>query len=118
MAYAVPPLPYAYDALEPVIDAETMALHHDRHHRAYVDALNKTLEGHSDLQGDDRGPAARPRRRAGSDPPGRAKQRGRARQPPDVLEDHPARWRQAAVRRDGAGHQRGVWLLRRLQGAL
>lgn len=49
MAYDLPPLPYAFDALEPVIDRETMALHHDRHHRAYVDALNATLVGHDDL---------------------------------------------------------------------
>jgi len=36
-------LPYAADALDPVIDAETMTLHHDRHHRAYVDNLNKAV---------------------------------------------------------------------------
>jgi superoxide dismutase, Fe-Mn family len=39
----LPPLPYAADALEPFIDAQTMALHHDKHHRAYVDNLNKAL---------------------------------------------------------------------------
>jgi superoxide dismutase, Fe-Mn family len=43
-AYALPPLPYAYDALEPHIDKETMTLHHDKHHKAYVDGLNKTLK--------------------------------------------------------------------------
>ncbi len=42
--YVLPPLPYGYDALEPVIDAETMKLHHDKHHRAYVDKLNAALE--------------------------------------------------------------------------
>ncbi len=51
MAYDLPPLPYAYAALEPVIDAETMGLHHDRHHRAYVDALNRALEPYPDWQG-------------------------------------------------------------------
>ena len=51
MPYEVPPLPYAYEALEPVIDAETMRLHHDKHHQAYVDALNKALEPHPELQG-------------------------------------------------------------------
>ena len=51
MAFDLPPLPYGYDALEPVIDRETMELHHSKHHRAYVDALNKALEGHPDLQG-------------------------------------------------------------------
>lgn len=39
--HRLPPLPYPYDALEPYIDAETMRLHHDRHHRAYVDGLNR-----------------------------------------------------------------------------
>jgi Fe-Mn family superoxide dismutase len=40
--YALPPLPYAHEALEPHIDAETMRLHHDKHHKAYVDNWNKT----------------------------------------------------------------------------
>ena len=40
--YTLPPLPYAYDALEPHIDADTMRLHHDKHHQAYVDNWNKT----------------------------------------------------------------------------
>ena len=42
--YTLPPLTYAYDALEPSIDAQTMHLHHDKHHQAYVDGLNKTLK--------------------------------------------------------------------------
>ena len=41
--YTLPDLPYAYDALEPYIDAETMRIHHDKHHRAYVDNLNKAV---------------------------------------------------------------------------
>ena len=45
MAYEVPPLPYPYDALEPHIDEETMRIHHDRHHQAYVDNANAALEG-------------------------------------------------------------------------
>jgi Fe-Mn family superoxide dismutase len=45
MAYSVPPLPYDYDALEPTIDEETMHLHHDKHHQAYVTAANNALEG-------------------------------------------------------------------------
>ncbi|MFM9024782.1 MAG: superoxide dismutase [Planctomycetaceae bacterium] len=49
MAYTLPPLPYAFDALEPSIDARTMEIHHDRHHKAYVDNVNKALEGHPDL---------------------------------------------------------------------
>jgi Fe-Mn family superoxide dismutase len=45
MAYSVPPLPYAYDALEPHIDKATMEFHHDKHHQAYVTAVNAALEG-------------------------------------------------------------------------
>jgi Fe-Mn family superoxide dismutase len=44
MAYEVPPLPYDYDALEPHIDEQTMRVHHDKHHQAYVDNANKALE--------------------------------------------------------------------------
>jgi Fe-Mn family superoxide dismutase len=45
MALQVPPLPYEYDALEPHIDEQTMRVHHDKHHQAYVDNANKALEG-------------------------------------------------------------------------
>jgi Fe-Mn family superoxide dismutase len=45
MAYSVPPLPYAYDALEPSIDKLTMEIHHDKHHQAYVDKVNAALAG-------------------------------------------------------------------------
>src|ERR1700752_2931969 len=51
MAFTVPALPYASDALEPYIDKMTMEIHHDKHHGAYVTNLNKALEGHADLQG-------------------------------------------------------------------
>jgi Fe-Mn family superoxide dismutase len=50
MAHEVPALPYPFDALEPHIDARTMEIHHDKHHAAYVNNLNKALEGHADLQ--------------------------------------------------------------------
>ncbi len=45
MAFEVPPLPYDYDALAPTIDEQTMHLHHDKHHQAYVDNANKALDG-------------------------------------------------------------------------
>ncbi len=45
MPYELPSLPYAHDALEPAIDAQTMQIHHGKHHQAYVDNLNKALEG-------------------------------------------------------------------------
>jgi Fe-Mn family superoxide dismutase len=45
MAYEVPPLPYDYNALEPHIDEQTMRVHHDKHHQAYVDNANAALEG-------------------------------------------------------------------------
>lgn len=49
-AIQLPPLPYAYDALEPHIDAKTMQFHHDKHHAAYVNNLNKALDKHPELK--------------------------------------------------------------------
>ncbi len=49
--FELPELPYAYDALEPHIDKETMNIHHTKHHNTYVTKLNAALEGHADLQG-------------------------------------------------------------------
>ena len=49
--HTLPDLPYAFDALEPTIDARTMEIHHGKHHAAYVNNLNAALEGHEDLQG-------------------------------------------------------------------
>jgi superoxide dismutase, Fe-Mn family len=50
MPFEVPPLPYDYSALEPYIDTQTMQLHHDKHHAAYVNNLNAALEQYPDLQ--------------------------------------------------------------------
>ena len=44
--HTLPPLPYSYDALEPVIDAMTMQIHHTRHHQTYIDKLNAGLSAH------------------------------------------------------------------------
>ena len=49
MAYSLPDLPYAYDALEPHIDARTMEIHHSKHHNTYITNVNNALEGHDDL---------------------------------------------------------------------
>ena len=50
MPFSLPPLPYAYNALEPVVDEATMHLHHEKHHAAYVNNLNAALKDHADLQ--------------------------------------------------------------------
>ena len=50
MAYTLPELPYAYDALEPHIDAKTMEIHHTKHHQAYINKVNAAIEGKSDLE--------------------------------------------------------------------
>ena len=50
MAYELPPLPYPKDALEPFIDAQTMEIHHGKHHAAYVTNLNKAIAGKADLE--------------------------------------------------------------------
>lgn len=48
--HVLSPLPYAYDALEPYLDAATMKLHHDKHHQAYIDKLNQALDKYPELQ--------------------------------------------------------------------
>lgn len=50
MAFELPDLPYAHDALEPTIDARTMQIHHGKHHQGYTNKLNNALKGHADLQ--------------------------------------------------------------------
>ncbi len=50
MAFELPPLPYAFDALESYIDAKTMEIHHDKHHGAYVNNLNAALDKHPELR--------------------------------------------------------------------
>src|SRR3954468_19095981 len=50
MAYELPPLPYPKDALEPHIDAQTMEIHHGKHHAAYIANVNKAIAGKPDLE--------------------------------------------------------------------
>ena len=49
MPHTLPPLPYAFDALEPHVDAQTMQIHHGKHHQAYVNNLNAALDKHPEL---------------------------------------------------------------------
>jgi Fe-Mn family superoxide dismutase len=51
MPHELPKLRYDFSALEPHIDTRTMAIHHDKHHQAYLNNLNQALEGYEDLQG-------------------------------------------------------------------
>ena len=119
MAFTLPPLPYDYKALEPTIDEQTMRLHHDKHHAAYVNNLNAALEPYPDLQKKsieelltslDKMPEAI--RSQGS------QQRRRPRQPHHLLGDDGSGWRQGARRRAGRGDHQGVRRARDVQGAV
>ena len=100
MAHAVPPLPYDYNALEPHIDEQTMRIHHDKHHAAYVTNLNAALEKHPELQQKSIEDLLKGiNTRAGGHPDRRSQQRRRPRQPHDVLGDHGPRQGRRADRR-------------------
>ena len=99
MAHELPPLPYPKEALEPHIDALTMEIHHGRHHKAYVDNLNKAIAGNAALEAQ----AARrvdpgPRVRAGQYPRPGAQQRRRSLEPFVLLENPRAQGRRRAHR--------------------
>ena len=116
MAHEVPPLPYDYAALEPYIDTQTMHLHHDKHHQAYVTNLNAAIEKAPEL--------AKPQRRRADQGPGKRarscahccpQQRRRPRQPLDVLVDHGPERRRRAQRRHRCRDQGNIRRLRQLQ---
>ena len=96
MAFSVPDLPYAYDALEPHIDEATMRVHHDKHHQAYVDKANAALEGtewaDKDVEDVLQQPLQPARRQAGPGP----QQRRRPLQPLALLADAEPRRRRRA----------------------
>ena len=115
MAYSVPPLPYAYDALEPHIDKATMEFHHDKHHQAYVDKANAALEGTEWAEQARRGGAAEPRQPRRQEGAGQ-KQRRRPLQPLAVLGEHEPGRRRRALRRAGRGDRLDVRLLLGLPG--
>ena len=96
MAYSVPDLPYDYGALEPHIDEQTMRVHHDKHHQAYVDKANAALEGTEWADSD----VDEVLRNLSSLPDdiqhARPQQRRRTLQPHLLLADHEPRWRRRA----------------------
>ena len=88
MAYAVPPLPYDYNALEPHIDEQTMRIHHDKHHQAYVDKVNAALDGTDWAESPVEEVLDEPRPHSGRQADGRPQQRRRALQPHALLGEH------------------------------
>ena len=119
MAHEVPPLPYDYTALEPHIDEQTMRIHHDKHHAAYVTNLNAALEKHPELQQKSVEDLIRGiNTRARGHPHGRPQQRRRPRESHDVLADHGARQGRRADRRGRRRDQVVVRQLRQLQGTV
>ena len=120
MAFTVPPLPYAFDALEPYIDSKTMEIHHDKHHGAYVTNLNKALESAPDLQSKTveellaNNCAIVPERHQDR----RAQQWRRPYQPFDVLDHSRAQRRRQPHRQRRGGHQLRVRQLRHVQGKI
>lgn len=104
MAFTLPALPYAYDALEPHIDAQTMEIHYTRHHQTYINNLNAAVEGaeYADWPVEKLVSAVQQlpeKLRAAV-----INQGGRPRQPFVVLGSHGARWWWRARRRAGQGY--------------
>ena len=119
MAHTLPPLPYATDALEPHIDAQTMEIHHGKHHNAYVTNLNAALEKAPELADKSLDDLLRDlNERARGDPHRGAQQWRRTLEPLAVLAvDGPERGRRAD-RQAGRRDQQRVRRLREVQGAV
>ena len=111
MAYQLPDLTYALDALEPHIDAKTMEIHHGKHHAAYVTNLNAALDGTEWMDRPIDSRDLEPRDPAGRQAGCRAEQRRRPRESHPLLDVALAGRRRRAdggARRSGAGHVRRV----------
>ena len=107
MAHELPPLPYPKEALEPHIDALTMEIHHDRHHKAYVDNLNKAIAGNAALEAKPLDALIKDLAiRAGQHPRPGAQQRRRPLEPLVLLETARAQGRRRAHRQARRRHQR------------
>ena len=118
MAFEVPPLPYDYDALEPTIDEQTMRLHHDKHHQAYVDNANKALDGTQWADRRSRTCCANLDALPEDKQAAGAQQRRRPREPLAVLGDHgPGRRRRAERRRSRDAIDDAFESARRPQGS-
>ena len=114
-----PPLPYAYDALEPHIDAKTMEIHHGKHHQAYVNNLNAAIEKAPELAGQvARRSDARHQQRARSRAHRRSQQRRRPLESLVVLGDDGPRRRRRADAASSATRSRALRRLRQVQGAV
>ena len=115
--YKLPPLGYAFDALEPYIDARTMEIHHDKHHQAYVNNLNIAVAGTELRQSAGRTVDRQSRPGAGENSHRRPEQRRRPRQPQLVLATAEERRRRAG-RRTRQGDRLATRRLRQVQGRL
>ncbi len=119
MAYELPKLPYAYDALEPHIDARTMEIHHTKHHQAYITNVNNALKDKPELAAKSiEDLISRSERGAGRHSHRRAQQRRRSRESFLLLENHGTEGRRRTIRQTCRRHQVHLRQLRRFQGEI
>ena len=118
MAHQLPPLPYDFNALEPHIDAQTMEIHHGKHHQAYVNNLNAALEKHPELRARRVEDLSRTSARCPKTSARPSATTAAGTQPLAVLEDHGAERRRRADRRAGRRDRERLRRLRHVQGAV